>query len=205
MGIPVACEADMYGALSEYMLAAATEAPPTILDINNTVPTEMYESHKSVLAGYKNSDLFMGFHCGNTPACHLKIPEMRYQLIMKRLLEPDSEPDISRGTLEGQFKPSEITIFRLQSTAGGKLKSYVAQGEVKDVDPESFGGIGVIAIPEMARFYRHVLIQDNYPHHTAAAFCHIGKTMYEVVKLLGLENISYNQPAGLPYPSENPF
>ncbi|MCL2398552.1 MAG: fucose isomerase [Defluviitaleaceae bacterium] len=204
-GIPVACEADIYGALSEYILAAATEAPPTILDINNTVPKDMYESHKTILDGYKQCDLFMGFHCGNTPACHLKTPELRHQLIMKRLLEPDNDPDITRGTLEGQFKPSDVTIFRLQSTAEGVLKSYIAQGEIKDVDPQSFGGIGVIAIPEMGRFYRHVLIEDSYPHHSATAFCHIGKTLYDVLKILNISKISYNQPASLPYPTENPF
>jgi L-fucose isomerase-like protein len=204
-GIPVACETDLYGALSEYILTAVTETPPTILDINNTVPRRMYEAHKKALDGYTHNDLFMGFHCGNTPACHLKAPAMGHQLIMKRLLEPDDEPDITRGTLDGQFKPGAVTIFRLQSTADGILKSYIAQGEVKDIDPESFGGIGVIAIPEMARFYRHVLIEDNYPHHTAMTFSHAGKALFGVMKMLGVKKVSYNLPKGLPYPSENPF
>ena len=204
-GIPVACETDIYGALSEYILTAATESAPTILDINNTVPQGMYEAHKKSLGDYKQNDLFMGFHCGNTPACYLKEPELSHQLIMHRLLEPDKDPDITRGTLEGQFKPSEITIFRLQSTAEGTLKSYIAQGEVKDIDPESFGGIGVIAIPEMARFYRHVLIEDKYPHHTAAVFSHVGKVLFDTMKMLGISKISYNRPACLPYCTENPF
>ena len=204
-GIPVACETDIYGALSEYIVAAATLAPPTILDINNTVPKSMYEANKKALEGYTNCDIFMGFHCGNTPACHLKQPKMSHQLIMHRLLEPDKEPDITRGTLDGQFKPGEVTLFRLQSTAAGVLRSYIAQGEVKDIDPESFGGIGVIAIPQMARFYRHVLIEDNYPHHSAVAFSHVGKTLHSVLKMLGVGKISYNQPASLPYPTENPF
>jgi len=38
-GIPIACEVDIYGALSEYICTCATELPATILDINNTVPT----------------------------------------------------------------------------------------------------------------------------------------------------------------------
>ena len=204
-GIPVACEVDIYGALSEYILTAATLSPATILDINNTVPRAMYEANKKEVGDYKECDLFMGFHCGNTPACHLKTPTMEHQLIMKRALEPDSEPDITRGTLEGQFKPGLVTLFRLQANAEGVLKSYIAQGEVKDVDPQSFGGIGVIAIPEMARFYRHVLIQDQYPHHSAAAFEHVGKTLFDLMKVLGVGKISYNQPANLPYPTENPF
>ena len=43
MGIPVACEVDIYGALSEYIGACVTGAPVTLLDINNTVPAYMYE------------------------------------------------------------------------------------------------------------------------------------------------------------------
>jgi len=165
----------------------------------------MYQANKAEIGDYKECDLFMGFHCGNTPACHLKTPTMSHQLIMKRALEPDGEPDITRGTLEGQFKPGQVTLFRLQANAEGLLKSYIAQGEVKDIDPQSFGGIGVLAIPEMARFYRHVLIEDQYPHHSAAAFEHDGKTLYDLMKVLGVGKISYNQPAHLPYPTENPF
>jgi L-fucose isomerase-like protein len=85
------------------------------------------------------------------------------------------------------------------------LKSYIAQGEVLPVATESFGGIGVFAIPEMNRFYRHVLIEDGYPHHGAVAFGHVGKALFSVLQLLGATKISYNQPKSLPYPTENPF
>ena len=147
----------------------------------------------------------MGFHCGNTPSCHLAKPEMKYQLIMKRALEPDGEPDITRGTLEGAIRSGEITLFRLQSTADAQLKSYMAEGEVLDVSPKSFGGIGIFAVPEMGRFYRHVLIAKRYPHHTGVAFKHAGKTLFAAMKLFGVEDVAFNQPAGMLYPDENPF
>ena len=130
---------------------------------------------------------------------------MKYQLIMHRGLEPDKEPDITRGTLEGDIVPGAITFYRLQSTADAKLTAYVAQGEVLPVATRSFGGIGVFAIPEMGRFYRHVLIEKHYPHHGAVAFGHVGKTLFEVFKYLGVGDIGYNQPAGVLYPTENPF
>ena len=57
----------------------------------------------------------------------------------------------------------------------------------------------------MGSFYRHVLVQKRYPHHGAVAFKHCGKLMFEVMKYLGIEDIAYNQPKGLPYPTENPF
>ena len=69
----------------------------------------------------------------------------------------------------------------------------------------SFGGIGVFAIHEMGRFYHHVLIQKRYPHHGAVAFGHYGKALFEVFKFLGVQDIAYNQPKNLPYPTENPW
>lgn len=204
-GIPVSCETDIYGALSEYIIACATRIPPTLLDINNTVPKDMAQANKSTLGIYSPSDLFMGFHCGNTPVCHMKSSALKYQLIMHRLLEPDSEPNITRGTLEGTIAPGEVTIFRLQGSADGRLLSYIAEGEVLDMDPKSFGGIGVIAVKEMQRFYRHVLIEKRFPHHTAMAFSHAGKALFEAIKMLGITDISFNQPSGMLYRTENPF
>ena len=101
--------------------------------------------------------------------------------------------------------PGDITFFRLQSTADTQLRAYVAEGEVLNVPTKSFGSIGVFAIPEMGRFYRHVLIEKNYPHHGAVAFGHFGKALFEVFKYLGVTDIGYIQPKSLPYPTENPF
>lgn len=95
----------------------------------------------------------------------------------------------------------------MQSTADNKLRAYVAQGEVLPVATRSFGSIGVFAIPEMGRFYRHVLIEKGFPHHGAVAFGHYGKALFEVFKYIGVpvEEIGYNQPAGVRYPTENPW
>jgi len=204
-GMPVACEVDIYGALSEYLATCATELPATLLDINNTVPRDMYEDAKDAVGDYRPTDLFMGFHCGNTSASCLMVPEMKYQLIMHRLMEPEKEPEITRGTLEGRIRPGEVTIFRLQSTADTHLRSYIAEGEVLDIAPRSFGSIGVFAVKEMGRFYRHVLIGKRFPHHTAVAFRHAGQTLFSALKMLGVEDVSFNRPIGLPYPEENPF
>ena len=204
-GMPVACETDIYGALTEYILTCATSLPPTLLDINNTVPHDLYQANKAQMGSFTETDLFMGFHCGNTPICHLKNPEMKHQLIMKRALEPDGEPDITRGTLEGTLKSGNITLFRLQSTAGCELRSYIAHGETLDVDPKTFGGVGVIGVTEMARFYRHVLIAKQYPHHAGMGYGHVGKTLFAAMKMLGICDVAYNQPAGRLYCGENPF
>jgi L-fucose isomerase-like protein len=206
-GIPVSCEVDIYGALSEYICMCASGDTVTLLDINNSVPQYIYDEDNIAQYGYELTDTFMGFHCGNTPVCKMaKGRAVKYQLIQHRLLEPEgSEPDFTRGTLEGDIAASPITFYRLQCDANGDLRSYIAQGEILPVPTRSFGGIAIFAIPEMGRFYRHVLIQKGYPHHGAVAFDHVGKTLFEVFKYLGIKDIAYNQPRNLPYPTENPF
>lgn len=204
-GVPAACEADIYGALSEYMVICATGMPPAILDINNSVPRDMYEQNKNAMGEYALSDLWMGFHCGNTPAACTVQPVMRHQLIMHRLMEPGQSPNITRGTLEGPIRPGPISIFRAQATSEAQMQAYMANGEILDVNPQSFGSIGVFAIREMGRFYRHVLIEKRFPHHTAIAFKHAGKSLFAACRMLGMHNLFFNQPQGVFYPGENPF
>ena len=202
-GIPVSCEVDIYGALSEFIGTVVSEDAVTLLDINNTVPKEIYDLDIAGKFNYTLNDTFMGFHCGNTCSKKLSFCEMKYQLIMARSLPEE----VTQGTLEGDIVPGDITFFRLQSTADAQIRGYIAQGEVLPVATRSFGSIGIFAIPEMARFYRHILIEKNYPHHGAVAFGHFGKAIYEVFKYIGVpvEEIGYNRAAGDRYPTENPF
>jgi len=205
MGICTACEVDIYGAVSEYIGTCVSGEPVTLLDINNSVPADMYAESIKGKFNYRHNETFMGFHCGNTPMCRLTKGTMKYQLIMNRGLEGGGEPDITRGTLEGDIIPGDITFYRLQANADSQLQGYVAEGEVLPVATQSFGGIGVFAIPEMNRFYRHVLIQDGYPHHGAVAFGKQGKAIWTVLKMLGIENVKFNQPSAMLYKTENPF
>jgi L-fucose isomerase-like protein len=202
-GIPVSCEVDIYGTLSEFIGTVVSQDAVTLLDINNSVPKDMYESEIKGKYDYTQKDTFMGFHCGNTASGKLVSCEMKYQKIMARTLPEE----VTQGTLEGDIAPGDITFFRLQSTADNILRAYIAQGEILPVATRSFGSIGVFAIPEMGRFYRHVLIEGGYPHHGAVAFGHYGRALYEVFKYIGVpvDEIGYNQPAGVRYPTENPW
>ena len=202
-GIPVSCEVDIYGALSEFIGTVVSQDAVTLLDINNSVPADMYNEEIKDNYDYTQKDTFMGLHCGNTAKSKLSFCEMKYQKIMARTLPEE----VTQGTLEGDIAPGDITFFRLQSTADTKLRAYVAQGEILPVATRSFGSIGVFAIPEMGRFYRHVLIEKNFPHHGAVAFGHFGKTLYEVFKYIGVDvdEIGFNQPKNMLYKTENPF
>ena len=200
-GIPVSCEVDIYGCLSEFIGACISGDAVTLLDINNSVPRDMFDGEIAGKYDYKFTDTFMGFHCGNTCSKKVCNPTMKYQKIMARSLPVE----VTNGTLEGDLMPGEITFYRLQSTADNRLFAYVAEGEILPVATKSFGGIGVFAIKEMGRFYRHVLIEGGFPHHGAVAFGHYGKALFEVFKYVGAEKIGYNQPVSVPYKTENPF
>lgn len=202
-GIPVSCEVDIYGTLSEYIGMCISGQEVTLLDINNSVPKDMYKKYIKGKYDYKQTDTFMGFHCGNTCSNRLVKPHLGFQRIMAST-HPKEWCD---GTIEGDIQSGDITFYRLQSTADNKLRAYVAQGEVLPVATHSFGSIGVFAIKEMGRFYRNVLIEKNYPHHGAVAFGHYGKQLFAALKYLGVpaEDLDYNHPAGLPYVGENPY
>ena len=122
MGIPVSCEVDIYGALSEFIGTVVSEDTVTLLDINNTVPSSIFE--KAIKGRYnaRLTETFMGFHCGNTPACKLSFCEMRYQKIMARSLPKE----FTNGTLEGDIAPGDITFFRLQSRDRWKSDDFRA-------------------------------------------------------------------------------
>ena len=107
-GIPVSCEVDIYGALSEFIGTVVSQDVVTLLDINNSVPADLYEEDiKGKYGTYTLKDTFMGFHCGNTAACKLTAHEMKYQKIMARSLPIE----VTNGTLEGDIVPGDITFF----------------------------------------------------------------------------------------------
>ena len=126
MGIPVSCEVDIYGALSEFIGTVVSNDTVTLLDINNTVPSDIYNEDIKGKFNYTIKDTFMGFHCGNTASGKLAFCEMKNQMIMARSLPEE----VTNGTLEGDIVPGDITFFRLQSTSDSQLRAYIAQGEV---------------------------------------------------------------------------
>ena len=85
-GTPVSCEVDIYGALSEYIGTCVSEDAVTLLDINNSVPADMFKQDIDGKFNYTNKDTFMGFHCGNTCSSKLAAYSMKYQKIMAHCL-----------------------------------------------------------------------------------------------------------------------
>ena len=198
-GFPIACENDAYSLVAELIGQYASDAAVTILDINHSIPSDLHESLKD----YPIEDMVGMFHCGNTATKLMKNPEMKHQLIMKRMMEPDSEPDITRGTIEGQIIGSPITVLQVHGY-GDKLRAYLCEGHFLDLDPKTFGCTGTAYLPGFSRFYRHVLL-GNYHHHAAVAFDHVADVLFDAFKLLGIDVIDTPNPDCVPYPGENVF
>jgi L-fucose isomerase-like protein len=198
-GFPIACENDCYSLIAELLGQYASDATVGILDINHSIPKDLHES----LANYPIRDMVGMFHCGNASTKRLKNPEMKFQVIMKRMMEPDTAPDITRGTIEGQFAASPITVVQVHGV-GDALQAYIAEGHFLDLDPKTFGCTGTAYVPGFSRFYRHTLL-GRFHHHAAVAFTHCGSVLYDAFKLLGLAQVHTPLPASIPYPGENIF
>lgn len=198
-GFPVACENDAHSLTAELLGQYATDQSVTILDINHSIPEDL----NSRLIDYPLQDIVGMFHCGNTDPRRLTDPSMKYQVIMHRLMEPEGEPDITRGTIEGQIAASPITVLQVHGT-GDAIQAYMIEGEFLDLDPKTFGCTGTAYLPGFRRFYRHVLL-GRFHHHAAVAFDHCGGIIYDALQLLGVNTI-FTPLADKPlYPGENPF
>jgi L-fucose isomerase-like protein len=198
-GFPVACENDVQSLIAELMAQYASDNMVAILDINHSIPSDLDAS----LADVDVSDCVGMFHCGNTAPARVKNPEMKYQVIMKSLMEPDTEADITRGTIEGQIAASPITVVQVHGV-GDKMRAYIIEGEFLDLDPMTFGCTGTAYLPGFQRFYRHVLL-GRFHHHAAIAFEHCGGVLYDALKMMGVEEIYTPNPDCVPYAGENTF
>ena len=204
-GYPVACEVDAYGAVSEYIGQCISNDTVTLLNINNNIPQDVYDAKikGQTFNGkqYSIGDLFLGYHCGMTPACRLTSAKLDYHFVNRQLIGEEQ----SQGTVQGRIAAGPVTLFRLQGTRDGKLRAYVAQGQVLPAEMDTYGGQGIIAVPQMERFIRNVVIEKQYPNHCAVLFGHYGEALTAVLQQLGIDEIDYNRPANMPYPHENIF
>ncbi len=201
-GVPVACEVDAYGAVSEYIGQCISGDQVTILNINNNVPSDIYEAQVKGKEfngkTYQNSDLFLGYHCGVTCASKLCDRRLKLHYVNHRLIGEEQ----SNGTIQGRIQEGPVTLFRLQNGDNEGLKAYVVQGQILPVEMDTYGGYGVIAVPQMERFFRNVILEKHFPNHVAVLFGHVGEALTDTLKWLGVKEIDYNHPASVPYKNE---
>ncbi len=148
-GIPAACEVDVTGALSMYILQLATQRPPAIVDWNNNYGSE--------------PDKCVIFHCSNLPKSLFSSCKMGYHEIIADAVGKDN----AYGVVVGRLKPSDITFFRLTSADDeGTIKGYVGEGRLTKDKLNTFGGFGVLEVKNLQTLMQYIC-EGGFEHHVA--------------------------------------
>lgn len=186
-GIPVSCEVDVYGSVSEYIGQVISDDIVTILNINNNVPEEIY--NKSINGklfnnvGFDKTDLFIGYHCGVTNSSKLVKPELKNHFVNENLIGDEK----SKGTIHGRIVDGNITLFRIQANCDGELMAYIVTGQILPIDINTYGSYGIIGVKSFDGFLRKIVLDKGFPNHTTVVFGdHFDKLFY-TLELLGIK------------------
>ena len=156
-----ACEVDVCGVLSMHMLRLASGTPSALLVWNNNYGSD---PNKAVC-----------FHCSNLPKHFFKNVKMEYQAIIAGTVGKEN----TFGTCEGLVKAGAMSFARFSTDdRAGKIRGYVGEGRFTDDPLETFGGAGVVEIPEMQRLL-HYICENGFEHHVAANFSTVAKAIQE--------------------------
>ena len=174
--LPSACEVDVPGVLSMYMLALASGTPSALLDWNNNYGTD---PNKCVC-----------FHCSNLPKHFFQDVRMDYQEIIAGTVGKLN----TFGTCVGRVKAGVMSFARFSTDdRRGVIRGYTGPGRFTDDPLETFGGAGVAEIPQLQKLLKYIC-REAFEHHVAANFSDVSKAVHEAaVRYLGWE--SYYHPA----------
>ena len=169
--IPSACEVDVPGTLSMYMLALASGTPSALLDWNNN-----YGSHP---------DKCVCFHCSNLPKHFFKDVKMDFQEIIAGTVGKEN----TFGTCVGRVKSGAMSYARYSTDdRRGVIRGYTGPGKFTDDPLTTFGGAGVAEIPKLQKLLKHIC-REGFEHHVAANFSEVSKSIHEAAtRYLGWES-----------------
>ena len=161
--VPAACEVDIAGLIGMYILQVATETPSAILDWNNNYGDD---PNKMVL-----------FHCSNLPKSFFKDTKMTIHPIISDLKGDDK----SFGAIQGRIKSKPCTLLRIETDdVFGEIKALLVEGNYTDDLLETFGGYGVIEIPNLQDVLK-TLCKEGFAHHVAASLNKVGEIVFEAL------------------------
>ena len=161
--VPAACEVDIAGLIGMYILQVATETPSAILDWNNNYGDD---PNKMVL-----------FHCSNLPKSFFKDTKMTIHPFISDLKGDDH----SFGAIQGRIKSKPCTLLRIETDdIFGEIKALLVEGNYTDDLLETFGGYGVIEIPNLQDVLK-TLCKEGFAHHVAASLNKVGEIVFEAL------------------------
>jgi L-fucose isomerase-like protein len=146
---PSACETDITGAIGMYAMALASGKPSALVDWNNNYGDD---PDKGVI-----------FHCSNFPVDFFQDAQMSYQDIIAGTVGKEN----TYGAIVGAVKTGPFTYCRVSTDdAWGTIRAYVGEGELTDDPLDTFGGHGVVSIPDFQGLLHHICA-SGYEHHVA--------------------------------------
>ncbi len=167
--VPSACEVDVTGALAMYIMSQASDRPSALVDWNNNYGND---PNKGVV-----------FHCSNLPKDFFQGEiQMDYQAIIAGTVGKDN----TYGTVVGRLKPVPFTFLRISTDdACGCIRAYVGEGKLTKDPLQTFGGFGVVEIPNFQKLLRYIC-ENGFEHHVAINPSTIAAGVYEALnKYLG--------------------
>lgn len=149
-GYPSACEMDVAGALSMYILRLAAETAPGFLDWNNNFDY--------------SKDICVCTHCSSYPASFMGETVTIGPL---DILGNTIGKERCFGAIKGKVAAGNMTYFRISTDDRlGMIKAYAGDGAFTD-DPYGMdGGIAVCKIPQLQDVMNHIC-NEGFEHHVA--------------------------------------
>jgi L-fucose isomerase-like protein len=175
-GKPSACETDVMGALSMYMLRIATGNAAAYLDWNNN-----YDDDENKC---------INIHCSNYPKSFMgQIKEIGNLDILGASLGEER----CFGAVKGQVAAGPMTFLKISTDdARGVIKMYVGEGEFTDDPTDTAGGVAVCHVEGLQDLLDMMCI-NGFEHHVAMVRGHAAKALAEAAeKYLGWEVFRHN-------------
>jgi L-fucose isomerase-like protein len=159
-----ACETDVAGLVGMHVLQAASGQPAALLDWNNNYGED---PNKGVV-----------FHCSNLPKSFFGGHRMDYQEIIAGTVGKEN----TFGTIVGRIAPGPFSYCRVSTDdEAGVISSYVGEGRFTDDTLETFGGYGVIEVPEFQRLLR-MICRRGFEHHVAATRASVAEAVEDALE-----------------------
>ncbi len=165
LGIPAACEADTYGALTMYISQFLTGKPAFFGD-----PVSLDEQENTVTF----------WHCG-TAACSLAREDTGAAagVHCNRRIGP---------TLEfGCRAEKDVTVFRIGRKPDGTFRFFIASGEAIDKPQQFYGTSIVVKTQAEARPLIENAVKSGWEPHFAVAMGDIAETLEALAEFFGIE------------------
>jgi len=172
-----ACEVDICGVLAMHALQLASETPSALLDWNNNYGSD---PNKAVC-----------FHCSNLPKHFFRSVKMDYQEIIAGTVGKEN----TFGTCVGLIKPEKMSFARFSTDdVAGRIHGYVGEGAFIDAPLNTFGGAGVVEIPELQKLLRYIC-ENGFEHHVAANLSTVASAVQEATtRYLGWDMYWHERP-----------